>query len=98
MIDLIFTAIDWVLTEHGNPDWGKASTFATKEGDEAEAWANSEHELVLGDKTSWAIGLGNTSNTFGPRIEFIVDYSYFLTNILEKSSWGHYLSPLAVGT
>ena len=77
MIDIAWTALDYILTYTVNPDWGKSVPI---EGDE-EAWANSSQEIVFGDKTSWTFGLGCTTNIFGPRVDFNVDYSYLIKNI-----------------
>lgn len=81
MLDILFTALDNYLTYGVNKDWGQSIPIG---GEEPEAWANSSHDLVFGDQTSWTIGLGNTTNTFGPRIDFNVDYSYFIKNIGKK--------------
>lgn len=87
MLDLLFTLADNILTyAYKNPHWGKAEPIG--ENQESEAWANSDHEVVFGDKTSWTIGLGNTTNSFGPRIDFNVDYSYFIKNIADSKTFG----------
>lgn len=87
MLDLLFTLADNLLTyAYKNPHWGKAEPIG--ENQESEAWANSDHEVVFGDKTSWTIGLGNTTNSFGPRIDFNVDYSYYIKNIADSKAIG----------
>lgn len=92
MFDFAWMAIENALRYNGI---GKAIPVEGKEDDE-EIWANSTTEVVLGSKSSWTFGLGTTNNTFGPRIDFNVDYSYVLKN-LGKGKWKGYFSPLVVG-
>ena len=41
-----------------------------------EVWYNSKTDITFGDSNTWLIGLGRTTNIFGPEIKVVADWTF----------------------